>query len=451
MEYKSDTVCAISTPPGISGIAVIRVSGMNAIPVVNKIFRSRKSLDQIEPRKVTFGKIYDKDLLVDDVLVTVFPSPHSYTGEDVVEISSHGNTFITNRILELLLRSCRLAEPGEFTQRAFLNDKIGLTQAEAVGDLLNAKTRYSHLAALKQLEGSLRHRIESLLGNITGLRIKLELEIDFMEQGLGQLNKIDFLTNLEKIKVDLIDLTGSGSEGLILKDGLRISLVGAPNVGKSSIFNAFLETERAIVTPHPGTTRDYLEEAISLQGYLVRIFDTAGIRDTENDIEKIGIERSFEIIGNSHKVLFIIDGEENLTEYKKLIGIVPKKHVIKIINKSDQLKPELIQDFRKKGYIPCSAVKPEGLRKLKEMILSEIRISEEKLDSGILTNTRQIAAATRALDSIEKALNSFKQDMGYEFTAFDLKEASGALEEIIGKITTDDVLNRIFENFCVGK
>ncbi|MCK4695986.1 MAG: tRNA uridine-5-carboxymethylaminomethyl(34) synthesis GTPase MnmE, partial [Candidatus Cloacimonetes bacterium] len=318
MEYKGDTISAISTPPGIGGISVLRVSGDKAIGVVDKIFHGKRSLKSTQTHKAIFGKILDEKKLIDEVIVTTFRAPHSYTGEDVVEISCHGSTFITNQILEILLRTTRLANPGEFTQRAFLNDKIGLTQAEAVGDIINAKTKISHLAAVQQFEGSLRHRIEKLLNKITEYRTLLELEIDFLEQDVPEIDLKKLERDLKKLLQNLEQLARTGNEGIILKDGLKVSLVGAPNVGKSSIFNAFLETERAIVTPHPGTTRDYLEEAISLKGYLIRFFDTAGIRDTSDDIEKIGVQRSYKIIEESHKVLFIVDGKKNLKEFKKL-------------------------------------------------------------------------------------------------------------------------------------
>ncbi len=451
MEYKSDTISAISTPPGTGGISILRISGEKAIDVVSKIFSTNKSLEVIPSHKAVFGKIFDGKKLIDEVIVTTFRTPHSYTGEDVVEISCHGSIFITNRILEILLRETRLADPGEFTQRAFLNDRIGLTQAEAVGDLINARTKISHLAALQQFEGSLRHRIEKLLDKITKYRTILELEIDFPEQGLEDLDKKNLTEKLKILLREMEQLAKTGNEGMIIKDGLKVSLVGAPNVGKSSIFNAFLETERAIVTPHPGTTRDYLEEAISLQGYLIRFFDTAGIRDTSDDIEKIGIQRSYEIIKESHKVLFIIDGKENRKEYKKLEKLVEPERIIKVLNKVDLLYKKEIQSFEEKGYIACSTIQKNGLQKLKKVLLRNIEISEDELHSGILSNTRQIAAVKRAVESVKKALSSLHNEMGLEFTAFDLKEASTALEEITGKITTDDILNQIFENFCIGK
>ena len=451
MEYSHDTISAISTPLGIGGISVLRVSGDKAINVVSKIFKSKTDLKDNPSRKAIFGRILDAGKLVDEVIATVFKAPHSYTGEDVVEISCHGSTFITNQILQLLLRNTRLAEPGEFTQRAFLNDKIGLTQAEAVGDLLTAKTRISHLAALQQYEGSLRKRIEKLLTQLTDFRTQLELEIDFLEQDLDELDNNNLINGLTTLNQELIYLAKTGEEGLIIKDGLKVSLVGAPNVGKSSIFNSFLETERAIVTPIPGTTRDYLEEVISLNGYLVRVFDTAGLREATDQIEKIGIKRSYEIIEDSHKILFVIDGDENIKEYDTLSKLVDKNKIIKVLNKSDKFKEAELQSFKDKGYIICSTKGGSGLTELKNSLLHNIEISEEELHSGILTNTRQIAAVTKATQSVSKALESINNGMGYEFTAFDLKEASTALEEIIGKVTSDDILNNIFSNFCIGK
>jgi len=451
MEYSHDTISAISTPVGIGGISVLRVSGDTAINVVSEIFKSKKKLTNQPSHKAVFGRILEAGKLVDEVIVTVFRSPHSYTGEDVVEISCHGSTFITNQILSILLKNTRLAEPGEFTQRAFLNDKIGLTQAEAVGDLLTAKTRISHLAAIQQYEGSLRNRIENILNQLTDFRTQLELEIDFLEQDLDEVDNNKLSQDLKTLHTNLEQLAKTGEEGLIIKDGLKVSLVGAPNVGKSSIFNSLLETERAIVTPIPGTTRDYLEEVISLNGYLVRVFDTAGLRETTDQIEKIGIKRSYEIIKNSHKVIFVIDGDENKEEYKILSTLVDPDKIIKVLNKTDKFAKGELDKYEKNGYILCSTQNDRELRNLKNSLIHDIEISEEDLSLGILTNIRQIAAVTKAAQSVSKALESIDNSMGYEFTAFDLKEASSALEEIIGKVTSDDILNNIFTNFCIGK
>lgn len=451
MEYSHDTIAAISTPLGVGGISVIRISGSKSIEVVSNIFKSKKTLTEQPSHKAIFGKIIDGKKLIDEVIVTIFKEPNSYTGEDVVEISCHGSTFITNEILKLLLIKTRLAEPGEFTQRAFLNDKIGLSQAEAVGDLLAAKTRVSHLAALQQYEGSLRYRIENLLIKLTQFRTQLELEIDFLENDLDEIDNKELLKGLHALHKDLLKLVKTGEEGLIIKDGLRVSLVGAPNVGKSSIFNAFLETERAIVTPIPGTTRDYLEEVISLNGYLVKIYDTAGLRKTSDHIEKIGIQRSYDIIKSSHKIIFVIDGDMNEQEFATLSKLVDPTKIIRVLNKADNFKPAELREYKEKGYITCSTKENNGLSDLKNSLLQDIEMTDDELQSGILTNTRQISAAHNAATSVDKAINSIINGLGYEFTAFDLKEASSHLEEIIGKVTSDDILNKIFSNFCIGK
>jgi tRNA modification GTPase len=449
MRNTFSTISAISTPPGNGGIAVLRVSGEESIAVVNNIFSA--NLLKRKSHRAVFGRIIYHGKTIDEVVVTLFRAPRSYTGEDVVEISCHGSMYIAQQILDILLENTRLAAPGEFTQRAFLNEKMGLTQAEAVGDLLTAKTKMQHLAAMNQLEGSLHNHILRLSKKLTHYRTMLELEIDFFEQDLDEINRNELIGGLEKLKEELQRLADSGEEGMILKEGLRVSLVGAPNVGKSSIFNSFLQNERAIVTAEAGTTRDFLEEAISLNGYLVRIFDTAGLRETSNQVEKIGISRSYEIIKNSHKVLFIVAEQENEEEFLKLTQIINPKKIIKILNKADLYSEDVIANFRKKGYLIASANVENGLDEIKNILLSDIAISEDDIRSGILNNSRQIAAAKRAIASIDKALDSIKAEMGFEFTAFDLKEASHSLEEIIGRITDDDILNSIFSDFCIGK
>lgn len=451
MILKQDTISAISTPQGIGGIAVIRISGEKSIEVVSEFFSGKKDLKFGKSHSINFGKFVFENQVIDEVLVSIFRSPNSYTGEDVVEISCHGSSFVVSRILEILLLKTRLADPGEFTQRAFFNNKLDLTQVEAVRDLIESKTEISHRAAIEQLEGKLFSRIEKLLKKLTEYRTLLELEIDFLDQDLPEIDVPKLRENLIKLKTELENLANSGDEGIILREGLKISLVGAPNVGKSSIFNRILETERAIVTPIPGTTRDFLEEAVSIDGYLIRIFDTAGIRTSQNEIEKLGIARSYEIIRHSDRVLFIIDKDENTDEFNKLLNIIDEAKIIKVLNKADIFALKTINKFREKGFLICSAVEDKGLQELKDHLLNDIRISTEELHSGILTNSRQTAAVKKAVVSLGKALDSLNMELGFEFTAFDLKEASSNLEEVIGRITSDDILNNIFENFCVGK
>jgi len=301
------------------------------------------------------------------------------------------------------------------------------------------------------LEGSLFNRIGDYLEKLKSYRVRLELEIDFLEQGLTELDMDKLKNNLQQLQQDLKKLAATGDEGIILKEGYKISLVGAPNVGKSSIFNRLLETERAIVTPIPGTTRDYLEEVISVKGYMLRLFDTAGIRETEDQVEQIGMKRSYDVIKESNRVLYICDGNEGKDDFRRLCQYVDENKIIKVLNKRDLHSEERISAYQSSGYIICSTVAEEGLKNLKHKILNDIEISDEELHSGILSNTRQIAAVNKAVQSLDKAIESIDMEMGFEYTAFDLKEASSALEEIIGRITTEDILSDIFANFCVGK
>ena len=448
--YSEDTIAAISTAFGKAGVAVIRVSGKDSFSVIDEFFKGKISVVNQKPNTIQYGKIFDDGNLVDDVVVTKFENPHSYTGEDVIEISCHGNDFIANMILELLLRKVRLANAGEFTMRAFFNDKLDLTQAEAVGDLLNAKTKHQHQMAIYQLEGSLQKKIKKILSQITELRTLLELEIDFQEQGLTDLDENGFINNLNRIISKLQKLLQDGDDGIILRDGYKVSLVGSPNVGKSSIFNKLLENERAIVTPIPGTTRDYIEEAIALDGFLIRFFDTAGIRETSDNIEKIGIERAINIIKSSHKILFIEDGT-NSSNYKELVSFVDEDKIIKILNKSDIHNSKTIEMFKENGYIISSTETENGLDEIKDTLLSEINISNNEISSGLLTNMRQISAVKKSLVSLQNGLKAFKNQMGIEFVAFDLQEGSSFLEELIGKVSDEDIRTKIFSEFCVGK
>ncbi|MCD4829513.1 MAG: tRNA uridine-5-carboxymethylaminomethyl(34) synthesis GTPase MnmE [Candidatus Cloacimonetes bacterium] len=444
--FLGDTIVAIITPQGSGAIGVIRLSGPDAIDIAAHYVRTRPSLKRIADRTATFARVEDNGHLLDEALVTVFHSPGSYTGEDVVELSCHGNPFLLQQVVALFLRHARAAGPGEFTQRAFLNDRMDLTRAEAVGDLLAARTRHMLDAAAEQLEGRLLHRIVGLLDRLTQRRIQLELEIDFVEQDTPALDHAVLASQLRSLADDLAGLSATGEEGMILRDGLRVVLVGPPNVGKSSIFNAFLQTERAIVTPEPGTTRDWLEEAVALDGYLVRLFDTAGLRRPADAAERAGIERSRQIVEQAHSVLLVSDGEEvTPPEY------VAPERVIRVLNKTDSLPPETVAEFGDKGWVPCSAVAPGGLDALKHRLLADIVVDDDELRSGLLTNARQVAAVHKACVALDKALRSFDEGLGYEFTAFDLKEASHALEEVTGHVTTDDILRQIFTNYCIGK
>ncbi len=449
MEYLNDTIAAPATPAGIGAVAIIRVSGKEAVKTVVRYFCPKKAftIKKLRNQKRVFGYIKDNDTIVDEVLISIFSAPHSYTGEDIVEIYCHCNQYIINEILRLLLRHIRLAKPGEFTQRSFINGKMDLTRAEAVADLLNVKSELSHKAAVSQLEGSLHRRIITLLDELTAYRIKLELEIDFAEQGLESLDSELLKTKLQIFRKRLTALLKTGKEGLLIRNGIKVALTGMPNVGKSTLFNYLLEKERAIVTATPGTTRDYLEETVIISGMTVRLFDTAGIRETNAEIEKIGINRSYELIEKADIVIDINQAGDEQCFHSYL----PEDKTISVINKSDLLSESDLDYLQKQGYITLSAKTGKGINILKEKIISFYQINEADIKDGILSNTRQIAAVERAVDSIDKAILSIYQNMGYEFTAFDLKEASEPLEEIVGKISSEDVLNKIFRDYCIGK
>ncbi len=445
IEFSTDTISAISTPAGSGGISIIRISGNEAFDIASKVFVSKKSLHSQEANSVQFGKIIDEDKIIDEVLITKFCSPHSYTGEDVVEVSCHGNPFIANKILSLFLRKSRLARAGEFTQRAFINQKMDLTKVEAVSDILQAKTERSHELAIASFEGKLYRRIVKILKEITHLRILLELEIDFMEQGLSEFDSDLFLKKLQKIINNVQNLIATGEDGMIIREGYIISLIGKPNVGKSSIFNSLLETQRAIVSDIPGTTRDYLEESYSLNGFLIQLNDTAGMRKPENEIEKIGIERSSYLLKKSHLVLYIFDSV--LEEFQADSEV----KFLKVLNKSDKFSATTLEKAREDGFVICSTITQNGTKELQEAIIQQLNFPSQEINSGILVNTRQISAASKCLDNLFKAETSFNDDLGFEFTAFDLSLASDFLEEIIGKISSEDILHEIFSNFCIGK
>ena len=451
MDFNQDTIAAQSTAAGKGAIHIIRLSGPDAILVCDKIFKAKRTLAETPSRYATFGKIYADKQLIDEVLVTVFRAPESYTGEEMVEISCHGNQYIAAQILENILQYARMAEPGEFTQRAFINNKLDLTQAEAVGDLLSASTRFSHKIAIDQMDGRLKQKISSILDIITKIRIGLELEIDFPEDYQDSISIEGISLEISRLKTDLEMLVESGRDGMILRDGYRVSLIGSPNVGKSSIFNALLESERAIVTPVPGTTRDYLEEAIALSGFLIIFYDTAGLRDTEDPLEKMGIARSMNIIDKSDLVIYVTDSQQQDSETDRLKEVVKDKKLLKVINKTDIISHSLIDEFLQQDYIPCSTILSDGLDKLKAAILQEINISPEEFDVPPLTNTRQIAAAKKALEELQQFEETLKAEGSVEFLAFDLLQVSRALEEITGVITTDDILDKIFSSYCIGK
>lgn len=455
----TDTIAAPATPPGISALSVIRISGRDAIIIVSRLFSQPEKLITAAGYQAVHGYIVDKQEPIDEVMCLVFRTPHSYTGEDMVEISGHGNPDLSSAILRLVLRECRMAEPGEFTFRAFMNHKLDLVQAEAVCDLISAQTSYAEKAALNQLKGKLSAQIRHYISALTDCRIKFELSIDFADQDLPELDLTEVQSELETLLDDLEALFAAGMQGKILRDGYTVCLAGAPNVGKSSIFNLLLDENRAIVTSTPGTTRDYLDEWINLEGYPVRLIDTAGLRETQDLIEQIGIDRTREIISHADLTVCItaVDAlaAANLTQ-----TTADTEHQLTVLNKIDLLgypvMPSLAawRDVTPENYsamIPCSAILPAGLEALRLAILQRISLPDREVPSVLVTNSRHLQAIEAAINTIHSALAAIETAVGYEFIAFDLITAVSALSEITGAVTTDEMLERIFSGFCIGK
>jgi len=446
MTRHSDTIAAVSTPPGIGGISVIRISGSDCIDIIEKTFKSNTHTDDMQSHHIYYGKIYNDNLLLDEALVSIFKKPNSFTGEDVAEISCHGGAFVTQSVLQTILKNgARHAEKGEFTKRAFLNGKMDLTEAEAVIDLIHASTKHSLESAIYQLEGKLYNSINQIVEEITSVRSEIELDIDFSDRGLEHKKYQDYLTILKRIKSKIERLITTAHEGLILHDGYRVVIAGPPNAGKSSVFNKIIENERAIVTDVPGTTRDYIEEDIALEGYLVKLFDTAGLRERADKVERFGIEKSYKVLTNAHLILWIEDcSVSRETSIPNFEGI----KLISVLNKSDlKQKNEGINQ----GSILISAKTGSGIEELKKVILENINVSGDDLAVGLITNSRQLSAAEKSLIAINQSIEATQAKRGLEFIAFDLHEASEYLEEIVGKISNEDIINSIFDRFCVGK
>ena len=457
MSNVSEIICAPLTPAGFSSIAVIRLSGKGCIELVAKHFSHCKKLLSSPSHNLIFGSFFSETgEPIDEVLLSVFREPHSYTGEDVIEISCHGNPNLVNRILNTILLSCRLAKPGEFTLRAFLNGKMDLSQAEAVNDLIQAQATQAEKAALMQLKGKLSKYLQLLLNRITELRIRFELAIDFADQDLPLPDSNAMYQELIDIIKTAEELKNTGEQGRRLREGIKICLTGAPNVGKSSLFNALLQQNRAIVTPHPGTTRDYLEECLSLNGFPVVIYDTAGLRESPDDIEKEGISKSHELMQDSDLIIYLVEANTvtnpnlQISELFSPFNIPPELYAktLAVFSKADLLPentPKLLDG------IYCSVITENGLKDLTDAISRQLSLSTELLNKPIIINNRHLIALSKCLQSLHQAKQSIEENRGYEFIAFELISASNALEEILGIITTDDLLDKIFSEFCIGK
>nr|WP_321411535.1 tRNA uridine-5-carboxymethylaminomethyl(34) synthesis GTPase MnmE [uncultured Allomuricauda sp.] len=456
MSY-TDNIVALATPSGTGAIAVIRVSGPDAITLVDKLFKSIKSKKLVEQKSHTIhlGNIVDGDKILDEALVSIFKGPHSYTGENVVEISCHGSPFIQQQIIQLLLRNgCRSASAGEFTLRAFLNGKMDLSQAEAVADLIASDSEAAHDIAMQQMRGGFSNEIQELRQELLNFASLIELELDFSQEDVEFADRTQFNELLTKISDVLKKLIDSFALGNVIKNGIPVAIVGQPNVGKSTLLNVLLNEERAIVSEIAGTTRDTVEDHISIKGIGFRFIDTAGIRETVDVVEKIGIERTFEKIEKARLIIYLFDGMDfEKTELEQIQKRYPNKQLLPICNKMDLLN--LNQKEKISSEIPnvlfLSAKLKEGISELESRLLSLVDSGALSGDTTIVTNSRHYDALLKALEEIQKVKEGLDMELSSDLMAIDIRQALYHLGEITGSVTTDDLLGNIFSNFCIGK
>lgn len=460
--FLDDTIAAIATAPGEAGIGIVRISGEKSIEIADKIFKSKenKRLSRYKPRRITYGYIIDpnKKEKIDEVLVSYMKSPSTYTREDTVEINCHGGMISVKKILELVLQSgARIADPGEFTKRAFLNGRIDLAQAEAIMDLVSAKTEKGFDVALNQLEGFLSKEVSEIRKRLLEMLAHIEVSIDFAEEDIDEITLNTLLESSSEIEKNIQKLLDTSHTGKIIREGLSTVIVGKPNVGKSSLLNALIRESRAIVTDVPGTTRDIIEEHFSIKGIPLRLIDTAGIRETEDIVERIGVERSKELFNLADLIIVVLDASGDLTkEDLEIMDLIGSKKALIIINKTDlpqKLNVDEVKDIIKdKDIIEISILENIGIEKIEDALVNMVYQGEVKAkDSILVTNVRHKNALERALKSIKDGIKAIKEQLPLDFIEVDIRDTWEALGEITGDTVGEDLLEHIFENFCIGK
>lgn len=468
----NDTIVALATPSGAGAIAIIRVSGPDSLGIVAPLFKakSRKDLAEQPTHTLHLGNIMDGERTLDEVLVSVFRAPKSYTGEETVEISCHGSPFIQQEIIQLLIRKgCRAAEAGEFTLRAFLNAKMDLSQAEAVADLINSENAASHQMAMQQMRGGFSNEIQKLREELLNFASLIELELDFAEEDVEFANRDQFRDLVSRIQTVLKRLIDSFATGNVLKNGIPVAIVGEPNVGKSTLLNALLNEERAIVSEIAGTTRDTIEDEMSIGGVGFRFIDTAGIRETKDVVESIGIKKTFEKIGQAQVVVYLLAADQFKVqsskfkvEIEKIKNKFPQKPILIIANKVDRLSDEELENLKsglevisseseRSHYLLLSAKTGAGVEELKQRLLEYVNTGALRNSDTIVTNSRHYAALLKALEEINKVEDGLNADLSGDLLAIDIRQALHHFGEITGEITNDDLLGNIFANFCIGK
>lgn len=458
-----DSIVALATPSGAGAIAVIRISGEDAIAIGSTVFRSIKGKDINKQKSHTLhlGHIVDGFKTLDEVLLSVFKGPNSYTGENTIEISCHGSTYIQQQIIQLLLRKgCRMANPGEFTLRAFLNGKLDLSQAEAVADLISSDNEASHQIAMQQMRGGFSNEIAKLREELLNFASLIELELDFAEEDVEFADRTQFHELLNRIEFVLKRLIDSFAVGNVIKNGIPVAIVGEPNVGKSTLLNALLNEERAIVSEIAGTTRDTIEDELVIGGIGFRFIDTAGIRETEDVIESIGIRKTFEKIEQAQVVLYLLDsllfqdsGIKFQVEIEKIRNQFPMKPLIIIGNKADKLDENETLNIQSEisNILLLSARENTGVEDLKNQLLAFINTGALRNNETIVTNTRHYDSLLKALDEIQKVKYGLETNLSSDLMAIDIKEALYHFGMITGQVTNDELLGNIFANFCIGK
>lgn len=449
----SDTICAISTALGVGAISIIRVSGDDAIDIVNKIFD--KDLTKKESHTINYGHIVYKGEIIDEVMVSIMKSPKTFTKEDTIEINSHGGVAVTNKVLEiLLLEGARLAEPGEFTKRAFLNGRIDLVEAESIMDLIESKTETSRKLAISGMEGKVSNLVKNIIDNLVKVNANIEVNIDYPEYEDIEIVTKEKIEEMSKyINKELTKLLNESENGKLIKDGINTLILGRPNVGKSSILNKLIEEDKAIVTSVAGTTRDIIEGQIRVNGILLNIIDTAGVRETEDIVEKIGVEKSLSLVNDVDLIILVFNNNEKLTdEDKKLLEYTKEKKRIIVINKIDLENNLDISNLKNERIVKISALKDSGIENLKNEINDMFNLEEINLgDFTYLSNSRQISLVKKAVEISKNLEDALNNDVPIDLLEIDIKEICEILGEIIGESYDDKLIDTLFSNFCLGK
>ena len=449
-----DTITAISTALGVGAISIIRVSGNEAINIVNKIFKG-KDLSKVDSHTINYGHIVDGDKIIDEVLVSIMRAPKTFTREDIVEINVHGGIATTNKVLELLLiNGCRLAEPGEFTKRAFLNGRIDLIEAEGVMDLINAKTEKSRNLAINQVSGSVSNLIKDLRQSLVDVLANIEVNIDYPEYEDIEVMTIEMVKDrISNIREKIKEILNKSENGKIIKEGIKTIIIGRPNVGKSSILNRLLDEEKAIVTDVAGTTRDIVEGQISIDGIILNIIDTAGIRETQDIVESIGVKKSLSLIDEADLILYVLNNNDELSsEDLEILDKIKNKNSIVIINKTDLDSKVNVDKINHQNIVMMSALNNDGIDLLKQKIkkLFNLELIEQN-DYTYLSSARSIALLKKALESLASVEEGINNNMPIDMIEIDLKDVWNLLGDIIGVNYSEELIDQLFSQFCLGK